>query len=68
MGIDLNSRVIISESDMIDWYRKNRYSITGHEIFGTPDLYIQKIEFRMVNGDYVTMYVEFDRMYPIINW
>ena len=68
MGIDLNSRVIISESDMLDWYRKNRYSITGNEIIGTSDLYIQKIEFRMTNGDEITMYVKFDRMYPTINW
>lgn len=68
MGIDLNSRVIISESDMLDWYEKNRYSITNHEIIGTSDLYIQKIEFRMTNGDEITMYVKFDRMYPIITW
>ena len=40
MGIDLNSRVIISESDMLDWYKKNRYSITNHEVNGTTDLYI----------------------------
>ena len=68
MGIDLNSRVIISESDMLDWYEMNRYSITGHEIIGTSDLYIQKIEFRMTNGDEITMYVKFDRMYPTIIW
>ena len=68
MGIDLNSRVIISESDMLDWYRKNRYSITGHEIIGTSDQYIQKIEFRMTNGDEITMYVKFDRTYPTITW
>lgn len=68
MGIDLNSRVIISESDMLVWYEKNWYSITGHEIIGTSDLYIQKIEFRMTNGDEITMYVKFDRMYPTINW
>ena len=68
MGLDLNSKVIISERDMLDWYEKNRYSITNHEVNGTTDLYIQKIEFRMTNGDEITMYVKFDRMYPTINW
>lgn len=68
MGISLNSTMIVSESDMIDWYRKNQYSITGHQIFGTIDQYIQKIEFRMINGDEITMYVEFDRTYPTITW
>ena len=69
MGINLNSAIIVSESDMLDWYRKNRYSVTGYEIIGNNDqYYIQKIEFRMTNGDEITMYVKFDRMYPTINW
>lgn len=68
MGLNLNSKVIISERDMLDWYEKNRYSINGHEEIVTNDPYIQKIEFRMIGGDYITMYVKFDRMYPTINW
>lgn len=68
MGIGLNSTITVSESDMLDWYRKNQYSITDHQIIGTTDQYIQKIEFRMTNGDEITMYVKFDRMYPTITW
>lgn len=68
MGISLNSTITVSENDMLDWYRKNLYSITDHQITGTTDQYIQKIEFRMTNGDEITMYVKFDRAYPVIIW